>query len=606
MIRKMILAIAVGIAASSAVTQAATEQDKASSAILLQGFHWHSHKTNWYDTIKNQADSVAGLGVSHVWFPPVSDAASDEGYLPRQLNVLDSNYGSEQALTQAIFALKNKGVSAVADVVINHRVGTLDWADFTNPAWGSWAVTCDDEWPGATGDCDTGGGYAAARDVNHVNNTVQADIVTWLNTRLKAVGFEGIRYDYSKGYDPYYAGMYSREVGSNFCVGEVWTDLHYDNVDAHRQLLMDYINGTSGECGVFDFTTKGLLNKALENNEYWRLANNGSPAGGIGWWGQKMVTFVDNHDTGPSESCGSGQQHWPVPCDKVMQGYAYILTHPGIPTIYWAHAFDWNLYDDIKVLADIRKQQGLSSTSSVSIQAAQTGLYAAIIDDKVAVKIGGSNWSPGGSGWQLAASGSDYAVWTLGEGNDEKERTVVFVFGETASGQDMFIRGGIDHDYAANNLGLSCTEANKLCALPISHNNLRNVTTASWKNNDNYLDWYGIENGQGAGAEGTAADWTTNAWSSSWGTKMTVAVNGFGEEPLNNYGDHYWMLDAQMDCSKTVNGWFELKTYISNGPGWEADVSQAGTPYASGNHFAQCGKISVFRRGESSAEFHDF
>ena len=86
----------------------------------------------------------------------------------------------------------------------------------------------------------------------------------------------------------------------------------------------------------------------------------------------------------------------------------------------------------------------------------------------------------------------------------------------------------------------------------------------------------------------------------------TVAANGFGEEQLNNYGDHYWMLDVEMDCSKIVNGWFELKTYISNGPGWEADVSQSGTPYASGNHFAQCGKISVFRRGEAAAEFHDF
>jgi alpha-amylase len=39
------------------------------------------------------------------------------------------------------------------------------------------------------------------------------------------------------------------------------------------------------------------------------------------------VTFIDNHDT------GSTQHMWPFPADKVMQGYAYILTHPGTPMI---------------------------------------------------------------------------------------------------------------------------------------------------------------------------------------------------------------------------------------------------------------------------------
>ncbi|KAK1681141.1 hypothetical protein QYE76_041989 [Lolium multiflorum] len=47
------------------------------------------------------------------------------------------------------------------------------------------------------------------------------------------------------------------------------------------------------------------------------------------WLPEKAVTFVDNHDT------GSTQGLWPFPADKVMQGYAYILTHPGLPCIIW-------------------------------------------------------------------------------------------------------------------------------------------------------------------------------------------------------------------------------------------------------------------------------
>ena len=33
--------------------------------------------------------------------------------------------------------------------------------------------------------------------------------------------------------------------------------------------------------------------------------------------------------------CRSTQQHWPFPGDKTMVGYAYIMTHPGIPCIFW-------------------------------------------------------------------------------------------------------------------------------------------------------------------------------------------------------------------------------------------------------------------------------
>ena len=53
----------------------------------------------------------------------------------------------------------------------------------------------------------------------------------------------------------------------------------------------------------------------------------GKAAGMIGWMPEKAVTFIDNHDT------GSTQALWPFPSDKVMQGYAYILTHPGVPCI---------------------------------------------------------------------------------------------------------------------------------------------------------------------------------------------------------------------------------------------------------------------------------
>ncbi len=88
-----------------------------------------------------------------------------------------------------------------------------------------------------------------------------------------------------------------------------------------------------------------------------------------------------------------------------------MLTHPGVPTVYYPHIYDWNLKASIKALMDVRRNKGVTSTSSVSIQRAENGLYAAIVNNNVAMKIGPNSWSPG-AGWTLATSGNNYAVWT--------------------------------------------------------------------------------------------------------------------------------------------------------------------------------------------------
>ncbi|WP_259337974.1 alpha-amylase family protein [Colwellia sp. RSH04] len=189
---------------------------------------------------------------------------------------------------------------------------------------------------------------------------------------------------------------------------------------------------------------------------------------------------------------------------------------------------------------------------------------------------------------------------------DDWQRTIIFIKAQTSSGQDMFIRGGIDHNYANTQLGRNCLGSNFDCAMPISHNNLRNATTTPWKNNESYLDWYGAEVNQSGDAEGTPLDWTTNAWLSSWGALRTTAIDGFGEEALNLWGQHYWMLDVNMDCSKGVNNKFEVKAFVKNGQGWEGDISQNNTTYSSNNHFAECGKINMFEFNKNSVQVNAF
>ena len=52
---------------------------------------------------------------------------------------------------------------------------------------------------------------------------------------------------------------------------------------------------------------------------------------------------------------GSTQAHWPFPSKYVATGYAYILTHPGLPCIFWDHYFQWGkeLRKDIDELVQV-------------------------------------------------------------------------------------------------------------------------------------------------------------------------------------------------------------------------------------------------------------
>ena len=413
MLAMTILALSMQAGAATPPAQSGNSQ-----AVLLQGFHWNSARysnPNWYNTLLNNVSDLKGMGITHVWFPPPSDSGAVEGYMPRQLNNLNSKYGSSAELTNVVRAFTNNGIKAVADVVVNHRVGTTGWSDLTNPNWTTWAIVNNDECNCGLGNADSGDGFSAARDLDHRNvGEVQNGITTWLNSTIKPVGFSGLRFDYVKGFGASYAGQYANAFGAEFCVGELWTDLNLNDVNPHRQAIMNWINGTNNSCGAFDFTTKGLLNDALANGNYWRLKDSaGKPQGALGWWPAMSVTFVDNHDTGPSESCRSGQNHWPVPCGAVMQGYAYILSHPGIPTVYYPHIYNWGLKTPIAALMAARKAAGVHSTSAVAIQQATQGLYAAIITGstrQLAMKIGPNSWSPG-AGWTLQTSGTNYAVW---------------------------------------------------------------------------------------------------------------------------------------------------------------------------------------------------
>ena len=169
--------------------------------------------------------------------------------------------------------------------------------------------------------------------------------------------------------------------------------------------------------------------------------------------------------------------HWPFPAEHLQAGYCYIITHPGSPCIFYDHFVADGLGQTIRELVTIRQKmrihcrskvrllswpvksyvgpdlyqrwvrcfgvEGLTTLASPScpsnnevndeqneaagpsrvsvqvvIQKATSDVYAASIDNRVAMKVGPGDWSPamvnlqvGQKEWVLQCSGPQFAVW---------------------------------------------------------------------------------------------------------------------------------------------------------------------------------------------------
>lgn len=385
--------------------------------ILLQGFNWESCKHDWWRNLERKVPDISKSGFTSVWLPPATHSFAPEGYLPQNLYSLNSSYGSEHLLKALLHKMKQHKVRAMADIVINHRVGTTQGHggkynryDGIPLSWDEHAVT---SCTGGLGNGSTGDNFHGVPNIDHTQHFVRKDIIAWLRWLRNTVGFQDFRFDFARGYSAKYVKEYIEGARPIFSVGEYWDSCNYNshgldyNQDSHRQRIVNWIDGTGQLSAAFDFTTKGILQEAVKG-QFWRLRDaQGKPPGVMGWWPSRAVTFLDNHDT------GSTQAHWPFPSNHIMEGYAYILTHPGIPSVFYDHFYDWgdSIHNQIVKLMDVRRQQDIHSRSSIKILEAQSNLYSAIIGDKVCMKIGDGSWCPAGKEWTLATSGHKYAVW---------------------------------------------------------------------------------------------------------------------------------------------------------------------------------------------------
>ncbi|WP_207231784.1 alpha-amylase family glycosyl hydrolase [Edaphobacter modestus] len=355
--------------------------------VMLQGFYYESYRFGhpdkfpghgtqlWYEIVKADAPAIAAANFDLVWMPPPSYAGDFSlGYNPKRYFRLDNSFGSRKQQQAALAALLNSGVEPIADIVINHRDGINSWADFKDPSWGTWSICTDDEAfinPSSgvantpaeqRGKCEevvsyrpgSTYAYSSFRDLAHTDVRVRRDIVRYL-LALQSLGYRGWRYDMVHGYGAQWISLYNGITKPTFSVGEYdWTQqaeergwiwaTATDNTAAGAAHLK-----TSSD--VFDFETQFGL-KSIVGSAYTQLYGFGNGIGLAGDttdgmpWKQRAVTFVENHDTGfrtnddgtpqSDHRSDSFANNW-----QVEQAYAIVLTHPGIPCVYWKHYFEW-------------------------------------------------------------------------------------------------------------------------------------------------------------------------------------------------------------------------------------------------------------------------
>lgn len=308
------------------------------SGVMMQAFYWDVPAGgNWWNTVSGKVQAWSNAGIDAIWLPPVSKAQNGPfsmGYDPfdyfdfgqyNQMGSTETRFGSLTELKGLITNAHNAQLSVIADIVLNHNsggasesnpyTGTMTYTDF-NPASGMFYRSYNDFHPNNVRNNDTGvfGGFP---DLSHHQVYVQDQL--WNNSNSVAkyykntMGFDGWRFDYVKGFEPWVVKDWKNEVGG-FSVGEYW--------DGNPQTLDWWTS--QAEVSAFDFACYYSMDAAFDGNNLNRLNDD------MLWKrnASRAVTFVTNHDT---NDIYNGK----------MLAYAYILTHEGYPTIFYRDYEEW-------------------------------------------------------------------------------------------------------------------------------------------------------------------------------------------------------------------------------------------------------------------------
>ncbi len=327
--------------------------------VLLQAFYWNcpsqeNQDGTWWNFVAGKIPELQQAGITALWLPPACKAANlggpSMGYDPydyfdlgdiNQKGRVKTWFGNQSELTALIAGAHAANIQVYADLVIDHNSGgdaeeqnPLDgqtrWTKF-NPSSGKFLRDWTFFHPSFY-ETFEGEAFGDMPHLCHRNPHVyeaMIDLARWL---IEAIGYDGFRCDFVKGYGPWMVKAiaelrYLNKAAQGFypfVVGECW-----DNARTIDDWLTAINTFMDNPVSAFDFPLHYRL-KELCDTYGFSLTTLAQPGTVNQDYPLRAVTFVDNHDTIRDD--GNAILH-----DKLM-AYSFILTHEGYPSVFW---MDW-------------------------------------------------------------------------------------------------------------------------------------------------------------------------------------------------------------------------------------------------------------------------
>jgi len=407
--------------------------------VMLQGFYWNSYSDTQWTYMEKQVNNLAKV-FKLVWLPQSAYCGGqsmgyDDFYWFPGEGRYNSSFGTEEELRSLINTFKQKGISTIADVVINHRKNVSNWVDFPKETYKGVTYElkstdiCSDDDGGACGTWATQNGYSLGnpeqpsevynnencedwpgmRDLDHTSQNVQTNVKAYLHMLLEDLGYAGFRYDMVKGYPGKFTALYNKDAQPTYSVGEFW--------DGNASNCIKWLNATKDngaiQSAVFDFPFRYTVRDAINNNDWTKLSNASVVSSNNGSYKRYAVTFVENHDT---EYRSATVQQDPLRKDTLAAN-AYLLAMPGTPCVFLKH---WQKYkQEIGNMVAVRKAVGITSMSQMILMRSTKDYYVVQVlgngGKKLLCVVGttAGSYTPNGD-WKKVISGYHYAYYVQG------------------------------------------------------------------------------------------------------------------------------------------------------------------------------------------------
>lgn len=364
------------------------------NGILIQYFEWNlpDDGKHW-QRLKDDAQHLKEIGISLVWMPPATKATgtSDVGYGVYDLydlgefdqkGAVRTKYGTKAEYQAAIKALHDQDILAIADIVLNHKAGADEterfpvyevnpnnrqikvsdaydidgWTKFTFPGRQGKYSAFEWNWTHFSGtdfnqenkkkaiymikginkgwadndevDVECGNyDYLMFADIDYDNIDVREEIIRWSEWYINETGADGFRLDAVKHIDGEFIDAFIKDIHEKkgidfFTVGEYWKQ--------NYETLENYLEETACNVTLFDVALHMNFSKASHSGNSFNMSTmfqntlmEKNPT--------KAVTFVDNHDSQPSQALESWVDGW----FKPLAYGIILLRNSGLPCIFY-------------------------------------------------------------------------------------------------------------------------------------------------------------------------------------------------------------------------------------------------------------------------------